>query len=145
MEYDHTQKGPLYLILIPLGVFFLGTARLMPHPAATWSFIIAGIAMWVFALGFRQLTVRDAGDHLLVQLGPLPLFRRQLPYGEIESVKGGHGHPMEGFGIHLSVGGGWTWNLWGKEVVDVTLTGNRRIRIGTDDPEGLQRFIQSRL
>jgi len=145
MEYDHTQKSPLYLILVLVSVVLLATGNLLPHPAATWSFWIGGILIGFSSLGFRQLTVRDSGDHLLVQFGPLPLFRRRLAYAELETAERNVCPPIEGWGIHLSLGGGWTWNIWGSDVIDVTLTGNRCMRIGTDDPGGLLSFLQTRL
>ena len=42
----------------------------------------------------------------------------------------------------MSPSGGWTWNLWGFDCVDVYLTRGRKLRIGTDDPIALAAFLQ---
>ena len=35
---------------------------------------------------------------------------------------------LDGWGIHLSPSGGWTWNLWGFDCVDVTYKKGRKLR-----------------
>ncbi|MBP89727.1 MAG: hypothetical protein CMJ64_23980 [Planctomycetaceae bacterium] len=55
---------------------------------------------------------------------------------------------MDGWGIHLSPSGGWTWNLWGFACVDVWYrkgTKVKKVRIGTDDPVGLEAFLKEQI
>jgi hypothetical protein len=144
MRYEHTQTAPLHLILLGAGVGMLAGAWLAPVPLVRIVLAGSGGLMFVLAASFRQLIVRDNGDHLLVQFGPLPLFRRRIPYSKIERAEQSRTTVLDGWGIHLSPSGGWTWNLWGFDCVDVSLSRGRRVRIGTDDPQGLENFLSKR-
>lgn len=46
--------------------------------------------------------------------------------------------------IHLSIRGGWVWNLWGRDCVVVHLK-NGTLRIGTNDAPNLCRFLESKI
>lgn len=144
MQYQHTQSSPMFLILIGTGVaiFFGGWA--VPETTVRAILLVSGSVMLLLAISFRHLAVRDEGDKLLICFGPLPLFKRRLKYEEIESVERNRSSIMDGWGIHLSPGGGWVWNLWGFDCVDVYRKGRSRLRIGTDDPEGLEAFLKTR-
>ena len=55
---------------------------------------------------------------------------------------------LDGWGIHMSPSGGWTWNLWGFDCVDVWFEREgktRKIRIGTNDPSGLHAFLTKQI
>jgi hypothetical protein len=145
MQYDHTQSGPLYLLLLIVGIGMLVGAWLSPEQTIQLILASSGGLMLVFAVSFRQLTVSDEHDGLLISFGPLPLFRRRILYANIQSVERSRTTFLEGWGIHLSPGGGWVWNLWGLDCVDVYFKNGRRLRIGTDDPEGLESFLKGRV
>ena len=51
---------------------------------------------------------------------------------------------LDGWGIHLSIRGGWVWNLWGRDCVVVHLT-KGVLRIGTDDAENFARFLEGKV
>jgi hypothetical protein len=144
MHYEHTQKAPLYLVLGFVASAMLVAAIWTPELWLRLLLLAIGAMMGLLTLCFRELTVRDAGDSLLVQFGPVPLFRRHVPYDQIESVSRGRTTLLDGWGIHLSPRGGWTWNLWGFDCVDVTLHGNRKLHLGSDDAEALAAFLEKR-
>ena len=145
MQYDHTQSAQLYLLNVVIGIGMLVCAWLTPAETMRIILAISGAVMFVLAVSFRQLTVSDEFDRLLISFGPLPLFRRRIRYTDIKSVERGRTTFFDGWGIHLSPGGGWTWNLWGFDCVDVYFKKGRRLRIGTDDPEGLEAFLKGRI
>ena len=143
-RYDHTQRAPLFLLLAVIASSMFVAAWFIPEPIAQFSVATGGGVTAVLALAFRQLTVRDEGRSLLIAFGPLPLFRRRIQYIEIESAERSRSTWLDGWGIHMSPRGGWTWNLWGFDCVDITLTRGRKLRVGTDDPAGLATFLQHR-
>lgn len=145
MQYKHTQTAPLFLLLAAVGIGMLVAAWLTPEPTIQIILVSCGGLMFVLALSARQLTVSDEYDRLLISFGPLPLFRRRILYASITSVERSRTTLAEGWGIHLSPGGGWVWNLWGFDCVDVYFEEGRRLRIGTDDPEGLESFLKERV
>lgn len=142
--YSHTQKGPLCLILY-------GTA--LAIMILTWLdgdtpgvFIGGGVALVIafLAPAFHHLTVEDQGEVLAIRYGPIPLFRRTLRYADIEKVEVGRTTVLDGWGIHLSIRGGWVWNLWGRDCVVVHLK-KGVLRIGTDDAANLARFLDGKI
>lgn len=145
MGYRHTQRAPLYLLLLGPGILILIAALAAPPRAVQVILLCSGALMLVAAAAFRHLTVSDEGQFLLVEFGPLPLFRRRIEYADIEQVKRTRSTFLDGWGIHLSPSGGWTWNLWGFDCVDLYLPRGRKLRIGTDDPAGLEAFLRSRV
>lgn len=120
-------------------------AWMTPEPALTLVLASSAALMVLLALSFRQMTISDDFDGLRVAFGPLPLFRRHIPYANIEAVERGRTTVLDGWGIHMSLDGGWVWNLWGFNCVDVHFKQGRRLRIGTDDPEGLESFLKERI
>jgi hypothetical protein len=108
--------------------------------------IAVGVAIVVIltASAFHHLTVEDRGEYLTIRFGPLPLFRRRVQYDNMVRVETGRTTVLDGWGIHVSLRGGWVWNLWGFDCVVVHLR-NGVLRIGTDDPIGLARFLAQKL
>lgn len=145
MQYDNTQSAPLYLLLVATGIGMLVGSWMIPEQVPQLIVAGSGGLMFVLALSFRHLSVSDEGQCLLVSFGPLPLFRRRILYSDIKSVERSRTTFFDGWGIHLSPGGGWTWNLWGFDCVDVYFKKGRRLRVGTNDPEGLEAFLKQRL
>ncbi|MEK6236672.1 MAG: hypothetical protein N2C14_18340 [Planctomycetales bacterium] len=145
MKYDHTQNAPLNLILSAVGFALLVAAWKIPAQGANLVLMIMAAIFFLLALMFGCLTVRVQGDELLVQFGPLPLFRRGVRYADVQSVKRGRTTVFDGWGIHISPSGGWTWNLWGFDCVDVHFTNGGRLRIGSDDADRLESFLTRQL
>ena len=143
MRYEHTQRGPIYLIVGMAASAMLVSALWIPETWVQCLLFATGGMMGILSGGFRELTVRDEGSHLIVQFGPIPLFKRRVAYDEIESVAQDRSTILEGWGIHMSPRGGWIWNLWGFDCVELQLSKNRRLRIGTDQPEALAAFLGS--
>ncbi len=145
MEYRHTQKSPLYLLLIAIAMLLAINGWVFRDPwvaaAGQWlgALLFGGLAMC-----FRQLTTHDAGDRLAVRFGPIGLFGTQVRYDTITRVELGHTKLIDGLGIHYIPGRGWTYNLWGSQCV-VIHRGERLLRIGTDDVNGLLSFLSSKI
>ncbi len=142
-EYSHIQKGIIRPIFLALAAVFLGSAfftRGTPHMTV---FTAAAIGCMVLSFIFGHLAVRDEGDHLLVRFGPIPLFKKSIPYAKITAVGKGRTHLLSGWGIHLTRKG-WLWNIGGFECVWIEM-GKKRVLVGTDDAEGLASFLQSKL
>lgn len=141
--YEHTQRAPVQLLLLAVAVAMglSGWAYGEQHEPLRMWLLIAMAGMFVFlGMCFGTLTVRDLGDSLQVQFGPLPVFGRLVRYDQIESAKPSRSRIIDGWGIHWLPGRGTTYNLWGLDCVELTVKG-RTLRIGTDDPPGLTAVI----
>ena len=144
-SYRHTQRAPLCLLLYALAVTLLVLVwTLRNEPAIRFAFPPTGLLMLALAASFHHLTVEDQGDRLSISFGPLSLFRRSVKYEDIVSVEVGRTSIFDGWGIHMSLRGGWVWNLWGRDCVVLRLI-RGTLRVGTDDAENLARLIAGRI
>ncbi len=135
----------MYLVLYAFGFGALIIAWLLrDEPPMNLVMIAPGVVLLYLGLSFQHLTVRDEGDRLAIRFGPLPLFKTSVKYSEIEGVEVGRTLLLDGLGIHMSLRGGWVWNLWGRDCVVVNRRGRSVLRIGTDDAANLARFLQSK-
>ena len=148
MQYAHTQTAPLYLIVAATGIAMFVGAWFVPEQVVQIILVASGVLMFLLATSLCHLRISDEGDDLLIGFGPLPLFRRRIQYSQIERIEQARSTILDGWGIHLSPSGGWTWNLWGFDCVDVWYkkgTKTKKVRIGTDDPAGLAAFLKERV
>jgi hypothetical protein len=114
------------------------------EPVGPAFLVVAGLLMAMAGYSFQHLTVCDEGDRLAICFGPLPLFKRRIPYDGITGVEIGRTTIMDGWGIHWSPWGGWVWSLSAGRCVIIR---RRRgvIRVGTDDAERLVEFLKTRI
>jgi hypothetical protein len=133
------------LVIYALGVVFIVLGFTVEEaPPIQWLFPPVGLLMFLVAASFHHLTVEDHGEELAIRFGPVPLFRKTVAYSDIESVEVGRTTLLDGWGIHMSIRGGWVWNLWGRDCVVLRLK-KGILRIGTDDADKLAGFIEQRL
>lgn len=144
-SYKHVQHAPLCLLIYVFAVvFFVLGSAMNTEPPIPWLFPPIGLFMLVLAASFHHLTVEDQGDRLSVSFGPIPLFRRTIRYDDIISVEIGRTTILDGWGIHMSLRGGWVWNLWGRDCVVLQLR-QGIVRIGTDDAKNLTDFLNQKI
>jgi hypothetical protein len=143
-SYHHTQKGPWGLMCYAFAVTFLVTSVSLPVLALQITFLVTALLMLLLGASLGCLTVEDEGDRLAVRFGPFPLFCRRISYEDIIEVERGRTTFLEGWGIHWSPWGGWVWNVWGYDCVVLRLK-RGKLKIGTDDAEGLAGFLRDRI
>ncbi len=158
MGYDHTQHGRLRWLLwgaavvcvIGAVVIFsadeghISEAERTAKQIAGWlCLVVAGICGGL-VFSFSSLTVRDEGDALGLQFGPLPIWRKRIAYADISDPQPARSKLIDGWGIHWFPGRGWTWNVWTFDCVEMLVKG-KRFRVGSDDKEALAAFLQSKV
>jgi len=141
--YHHTQRGIIQPILLGAAVVLLAVACFARESPALMAVFLPAIICVLVALSFGTLTVRDDGDRLAVRFGPLPVFKKTIPYADITGVERDRSTLLAGWGIHRTRKG-WLWNIHGFDCVRIAV-GGRSTLIGTDDPDGLVAFLRSRL
>jgi hypothetical protein len=143
--YRHTQRAPLYLLMLAGALVFGVMVVFLKMPPVTRIAPSVAIVVFVFcAFCFMHLTVQDEGTHLGVRFGPLPLFRKRIPYTEMTSVQRSRSKVIDGWGVHCIVGRGWTWNIWGFDCAEIKL-GERTIRVGSDEADALVKFLEAKI
>ncbi|HOA50959.1 MAG: hypothetical protein WBH86_00630 [Thermogutta sp.] len=145
MSYQNTQYGKWYWMTpLVLGTLLVIDLLVPGQPIPWFGYAIAGGTVAMVTLCFTSLTVRDGGDKLVVQFGPIPLVRATIPYRSITRVEQGRTNFFDGWGIHYSLTGGTVLNIWGFDCVRIWC-GSRLYSIGTDDPDGLLTFLKNKL
>ena len=142
--YSHTQRAWLCLILYGVAIYSIVLGWIIGHTPGVY--IAGGVGLLLASLApcFHHLTVQDQGDVLGIRFGPIPLFHRTVRYADIVKVEVGRTLLLDGWGIHLSIRGGWVWNLWGRDCVVVHFK-QGVMRIGTDDAENLAGFLKGKI
>jgi len=145
--YQHKQRAPLGLLLYVIGwIAALVTILTLPEmerDVALLAVLLPCSLVFALAPAFHFLMVRDEGERLRVAFGPLPLFKTEIAYREITAVELDRTTLLDGWGIHMSLRGGWVWNIWGRDCVKITRPSGV-IRIGTNDPARLAEFLKAR-
>ena len=145
MRYTHTQRAPFLYVLLALAAAAVIGAWLSRNDAAAMPVALGvGVVLVVVAFSFGEMTVQDEGSHLAIRYGPLPMFRKRIPYAAITAAEAGRTSLIDGWGIHYVPGRGWTYNLWGFACVKVRL-GKKIIRIGSDDVDHLTNYLSGRM
>lgn len=148
MRYNNIQKAPVHFLLLAISIIFFTLSITLSVMALQITFAISGSTILLLGLSFQHLITRDESDSLLISFGPISLFKRRIHYANIERVEMAKSTILDGWGIHMSPSGGWTWNLWGFDCVDVWFEREgktRKIRIGTNDPSGLHAFLSKQI
>jgi hypothetical protein len=144
LTYHHTQKAPWFLLLFCFAALcFTIVWVTKAEPVLPAILLVSGLMMAIFGYSFQQLTVADEGDWLAIRFGPLPLFKRRIRYDDIQEVGIGRTTVLNGWGIHLTLRGGWIWSLSAGNCVVIR---HRRgtISVGTNDAQGLVEFLKDR-
>ena len=145
MTYNHTQHGRRHNVLFACTFVSLSDAWLARGESAFVVTLISIAATFALCgLMFRSLTIRDEGHWLALRFGLLPVFRKRIRYADITGVEVGRTSLLDGWGIHYFPGRGWTYNIFGLDCVKLTL-GRKIIRVGTDDAEGLAKFLGEKI
>ncbi len=145
MSYSHTQHSHLHYVVLVAAIFlFLIAGMGLALPGFSFMFLVLGGVALTLSYSFRYLTVCDQGESLLIQFGPLPLFKKRIPYSQMTDVAVGQSSIIDGWGVHYVPGRGWTYNLWGFDCAIVTL-GRKTIRVGSDDAENLVSFLKQKI
>ncbi|MHC4479695.1 MAG: hypothetical protein ACYS1C_01800 [Planctomycetota bacterium] len=156
-SYEHRQFCPLTVVVLAVGLAAGVAAATLIASADPLGSATAVLVAWAaFAFGlclacvFLYLRVRDGGEALLAEFGPLPLFRIAVPYENIESVE------------RTTVGSLRTWQVYrGRparvyaarrgEAVGINLKRPPELRlpraviVGTDDADALLAFLRRRI
>ena len=93
MDYEHTQRAPLYLLLHAIGIATVVGAWQIEDPEVSTPIAIFSGFFFLLGLSFRQLSCRDEGDYLRISFGPLALFRTGEGRGEPQQLEGWLGNP----------------------------------------------------
>ncbi len=105
------------------------------EPAAL---IIMGVTFLVVLIAvfwFNRLTVIVGAGEVRAHFGP-GWPRRTIAVHNIVGIKQVRNKWYYGWGMR-GIPGGWMFNVWGLDAVELDLANGKKFRIGTDEPQDL--------
>lgn len=143
-KYNHTQKAPVAYLVLPIVAVIFACATLAQGPLQGLFGLCLACLLLILFFSFRYLNVRQEKDHLAIRFGPIPLFKRSIPYAQMTGVEKCRSDFIDGGGIHYIPGRGWIYNLWGGDCVKIHL-GEHYVRVGSDAIDGLYEHLREQI
>jgi hypothetical protein len=142
--YRHTQTGWVVLVALEAMVVVLAVFMLtigIEEPTAAIGLSVCMLALILGIASFSTLTVTIDDVELSFAFGPLHFIRRRIALRDVSSCTAVRNSWYYGWGIHFTPRG-WLYNISGWRAVEVTLKSGKIFRIGTDEPEELERAVR---
>ena len=138
MEYQHTQWGfflvPTFLVCAVVAVSITASSD-ETSSVFMVGMVAFGIALIAIVVGFSRLTVTvKAGRVVAAFLLGRPL--REFRFEDVTAVRQVRNRWIQGWGIR-KISGGWMYNVWGLDAVELELSSGKVFRIGTNDSDNL--------
>ncbi|PJE64297.1 MAG: hypothetical protein COU90_02500 [Candidatus Ryanbacteria bacterium CG10_big_fil_rev_8_21_14_0_10_43_42] len=139
MSYHHTQIGYFIISALLVVALFFGIMLMQAGLGAVFN-VIPIVILFIMA-SFVSLTVSIDGEYVRIVFG-YGVVRKKILLADIISAHVVTNHWYYGWGIRV-----WFWpymwifNVSGFNAVEIRLKDGRIYRIGTDEPEELERAI----
>lgn len=143
--YSHTQTGWVTIIGLVAALAIIGvTAQEMDPGSPGKPFVMASMALLALLIPvFGWLTVTVDEEAVTARFG-IGLIRRKIWIKDIRAATRVRNKWYYGWGIRM-LAFGWMYNVSGLDAVEIELQGGGRFRIGTDEPEELERALRQRM
>lgn len=141
--YDHIQRGklvPLAGAFLAAGVAIIALARDDLGVLGIFAVVAVVTLVAVIIVIASVMRVAVTEDAVTVTFGR-GWPRKVIPRSDIVALRPVRNHWILGWGIRWFPGG-WMWNVWGLDSVELELVSGRRFRIGSDDVDGLTMALQ---
>lgn len=138
--YQRTQYGialltPTLLVAGPLIV--IGALGGRPE------LIVLGAFFLFLCTLFYRMVVTVRADEVEIKFG-IGLIKKRIKVDDIVAARPVRNRWWYGWGIRYFPGG-WLYNIWGLDAVELQMKKYPRYRIGTNDPVGLTGAVQARI
>ena len=102
------------------------------------------VTFLICLLIFYQLTIKISNDSISFSLG-IGLVGKTYKFSDIKSCKAVTNSALNGIGIRM-LSNGWLYNVTGLKAVELQFKNRKSVvRIGTDKPEEISNFINSKI
>ena len=139
MQYNHTQVGHLMIFVSLATTAYFGFILTKTEFDPILFSVIAIIVLIV--LSFATLTVTIDEKYLRIKFG-YGIFKKSFALKEIISAKAVKHRWYHGWGIKFYAWPRmWIFNVSGFDLIEIKMVNGKTYRIGTDEPEDLERAI----
>ena len=143
MEYRHLQLGRAAAFAIVWGlaiaIALVGLAD--DRGKASLPAAIIFVAVAAVAIVFSRLTVTVDSGAVTAAFG-WGWPKRKIETSQITALRRVRNAWYHGWGMRW-IPGGWMYNIWGLDAVELDLASGRKFRIGTDEPDALIAALTS--
>ena len=137
---NHTQRGTLMIVTFVLAGGYVLHQLLQGGP--TWLWLLLAVAV-VIGFSFSSLTVVVTNSMFQAHFTP-GWPSKSVPLAHIASVRAVRNPWYYGWGIRWTPHGP-LYNVSGLDAVEIRTRDGKAFRIGTDEPEKLQRVLENAL
>jgi hypothetical protein len=143
MRYEHVQYGywgvGTVLFMLIMGVLTLpetfDDSTLAGWAVTATLVVVAAITVW-----FSRLTVTIEDTQLTASFGP-GRPRKNVDLSDVATTMPVRNAWIQGWGLR-KISGGWMYNVWGLDAIELTMASSERVRIGTNDTDNLLASIR---
>jgi hypothetical protein len=137
VDYQHMQRGYTAIPVLVLFVVISVPIVVADDESTVAVAMIVGLMVAILAVvvlfSFLEVTVRDGTVASAFGFG---WPARVIDLANVTAVRQVRNPWWHGWGIR-KVPGGWVYNVWGLDAVELDLADSKVFRIGTDEPEML--------
>lgn len=108
-----------------------------------WAVVIVIIA-YLFAINMMVMQIKVSKTEVLWSFG-LGFPRKKLLISDISTIERVTNKWWYGWGIRKVITGGWLYNVYGLQAVEITTDEGKQIRLGTDEPKKLYKVLETQL
>ena len=146
MNYRHSQYGFTWLFVIVWMVIVMALVAVFGNEETDAVLILAVTGAFLLLIGaitfwFSRLTIAIADDDVTAYFGA-GWPRRSIKRHEIIGFRKERNKWWYGWGVR-KVPGGWMYNVWGLDAVELELASGKKFRLGTDEPDDLAAALIS--
>ncbi len=140
MNYRHSQYGYIWLFVIVWLVLVMAVVALVGDDEGDLVVVLAITGAFLLLIGaitlwFSRLTIVIEDDRVAAYFGG-GWPRRTVQRHEIIGFRKERNKWWYGWGIR-KVPGGWMYNVWGLDAIELDLASGKKFRLGTDEPDEL--------
>lgn len=137
MIYHHKQTGKLLIWIT--GILVLYFIWLFTITEYDYIILVVMVFIIIAVSSFASLRVMIDNKYLKIKFG-YGIFKKGFELKEITSAKKVQNHWYYGYGIRYW-SNMWIYNVSGFDAVEIKMKNGKRYRIGTDEPEKLERAL----
>ena len=139
MIYKHTQIGRLMIFISLAFILYFGFFSTKVDSGFT--FFITMLLILFILFSFASLKVMIDEKYLKIKFG-YGIFKKRFVLKEIISARAVKNHWYYGWGIKRCLTPPmWIYNVSGFDAVEIRMEDGKTYRIGTDEPENLERAV----
>lgn len=139
-RYKHTQIGYVTGGAGLVGTLITYYGFLAERGTLGWSGSLVTGGLGLVTILFSTLTVEVGEQELRFYFGP-GFWTKRIPLRDIEHVEVVRNKLYHGWGIRYTFHG-WLYNVSGLDAVELRVSGEGTLRIGTDEPHALKQALE---